>query len=474
MQWRGALAWAVGCGASCLSGCESYPQVVSHPLATAPEWSTRVGGDGLQVPRAIAPSDDGVIVAGVYAEDFSIGERRFDNRGGLDGVVASLGPAGELRWARELSSADFDDSLTALANTPDGGVYVGGQAGPGAAFGDSRLDAEGDVPSTATAIVAKLDAKGEVRWHLAARGAGSHSVTSIAVTARGDVYFSGLFSGELDWGTGVLTSEGPSDAFLARATGDGEIQWLKALTGDDVQFVSGLAVGDDGEVTAIGGYFMQLSVAGRTFPNNPLADVTPFVAHFDARGKLAWLQSELLAPEVNHVGQEHHQTHKQIGVTHTTLAVAPNGEVTAVVAYGNTFGQSSHDFEATVARNLTATRLDARGDVQMQGTLTTPDAMLFLGSVVADDAGAELAVSWTGTLPSLGQGGELASEGRRSLAVLGFAPDGSFSPRAAYSVPATSLTGEAAVRTSDGSLAVAVSWRDLQTFDRDIFLARFR
>jgi hypothetical protein len=468
-------AWAAGVVAlGVTAGCE--PRAALGPSAgidSSPEWVAQVTADGFQAPLAVASVDDTVVMGGIYSADFAVSDRTIRSTGGLDGVVAAFGPGGELRWSRELAGPEGDDFIHALAGSPSGDLFVGGQATAGATFGDQPLTVEG----SGAALLAKLDVDGTVLWVTTGRGRGFHDVAEIAAAPDGGAYAAGTFRGPLDLGTGLLDSGTESDAFLARYTSAGELLWVKLFTGAGTQFVSALAVGPNGEVALIGGYGTELVIGGRTVPRNSIASWTPFAAQYAADGTLRWVQSSLVPPDINHLGHdgEHpHPEHAPIGMASAAIAVAPSGAVTAVVSYGNAFGLTGQDFEATQARNLTATQLSPNGRVLVQSSLTAPDAFLFLGTLVGEDDRAEVTVSWTGALPPLGDFGVLRSDGTRSLSVLDLNLDGTLVPRRIYTIPSIALTSEDTVRATDGSLLMAVSWRDLHTFDRDIFLARFR
>jgi hypothetical protein len=451
------------------AGCQEAPAT----LGSSPVWSAQLGGAGYQSPVAVTASADGVVMGGIYDERFTVADREVAGTGGLDGVVASFDAAGGLRWLRELAGPAGDDAIVALKSAPSGAVFVAGHASPGATFAGRTLTADGG----AAALLAKLTSAGDLAWAITGRGAGYQSATAVALGPDGDVYFAGDFTQDLDLGQGPATANTGADSFLARFTSDGDLRWVKTISGEGDQHIKQLVIGADGELTLIGYYTKQLAIEAHLLPRNAISDFTPFVARFHGDGSLGWLQTGLLPPAINHIGHEEGHSvdgHAAVSVQDLSVSVAPSGEVSAGVTYGNQFGQGDHDFEAAKVDNLTVTRMGANGGVLVRRTLNAPKAILILGQVVAHDDREQLALSWTGRLPALGASAPLDSDQHRSLALLDLLPDGRFVPKTVYSIDAVGLTSSGAERTDDGSILMAVSWRDMYTLDEDVFLARFR
>jgi hypothetical protein len=359
---------AAGCVA-CLFGAaacgDSTPS--RQPFESSPEWSAQLGGDGFQAPAAIAATDDGVVIGGVYAEELQLGDRRLIGAGGLEGVVAAFDQSGAVRWLHQLTGASGDDSIIALASAPSGDVFVAGQVSAGATFGGSTLAADGG----GAALLARVQASGEVAWVVTSRGAGFQAATAVAVAPDGAVYFAGDFSEDLDLGAGPIGTRSEGDAFVARFAPTGELEWVRAIAGVGPQHVEQLAVGPHGDATLVGHYVDELTIESVTEPRNQLTNYTPFVARFRPDGRLAWLQTRLLPPALDHFGHDaaHHAGHADVSVQDLRVAVAPSGAATVGITYGNAFGLASHDFEAALNDNVTVTAIGADGNVTRRSTL---------------------------------------------------------------------------------------------------------
>ena len=76
--------------------------------------------------------------------------------------------------------------------------------------------------------------------------------SNIAVDASGNVYVTGDFVGQADFGTFQLTSAGNADAFVTKLDTHGNFLWAKSWGSTSREFGSGLAVDGSGNVLAVG------------------------------------------------------------------------------------------------------------------------------------------------------------------------------------------------------------------------------
>jgi hypothetical protein len=104
----------------------------------------------------------------------------------------------------------------------------------------------GDTPVAGTAetngVVVKLDRDGAVKWVKTPTATGDVHVTAVTADLAGNVYVTGVFDGEVDWGGGVLTSAGDDDFFVAKLGKNGAFKWAKRFGGAERDWSSAIAV----------------------------------------------------------------------------------------------------------------------------------------------------------------------------------------------------------------------------------------
>jgi len=79
--------------------------------------------------------------------------------------------------------------------------------------------------------VAKLSPQGEWLWAVSVGGSGLDEVVDISVGSGMTPYITGHFSGQVDFGGTILTSEGETDIFIAKLDTNGNWLWAKRAGG---------------------------------------------------------------------------------------------------------------------------------------------------------------------------------------------------------------------------------------------------
>jgi hypothetical protein len=160
------------------------------------------GLDEIATSVATGASGD-VVLAG-----HTFGGVQGENQGSADAFIARYSAAGDLLWAAQLGSGDYD-AAEAVAIDDDGAVYVAGLTGgsvprgPGVIFGGRP-------------VLAKYSATGEPVWTVELEDAEMGAASTVAVDARGDVWISGRTAASF-----AAPNQGAFDSFVARFSADG-------------------------------------------------------------------------------------------------------------------------------------------------------------------------------------------------------------------------------------------------------------
>lgn len=248
-----------------------------------PAWSTGVGGTAVDVGRGIATAPDGSV--------YVVGD--------FEGT-ATFGAAGE-RTAAGKSDAVLvrvDAKGNVVAATPFGGANQergdavavdakGDVAFAGLFSADAKL---GDLATTANgsddAFVAMVDAKGQPRWVWTAGGAASDAASALVARPGGGWLVALSFTGDVTVGGVGLRSRGETDVALVALTADGDVAWVTQLGGDGEDLINRLAIDPAGGIYAIGGFKGTTDVGGGPLKSAGARDV--LVARFDPAGRHLW------------------------------------------------------------------------------------------------------------------------------------------------------------------------------------------
>ncbi len=193
------------------------------------EWLRSARGPGSD--RAYGLLVDGenrIYLTGATDKTTHFGETTVTSTGGSnnDFFLAQYDADGTLNWVRNAGSVGFDQGYD-LALLPDGQVVAAGWFHGTAYFGSDTLTTPGTGDSDVFVVRYSPEGVQTGTWQIG--GAGSARAYSIAADQFGNCYVAGLFSGELIAGNHTLLSRGNDDIFLARLSPGGEWLWVRQL-----------------------------------------------------------------------------------------------------------------------------------------------------------------------------------------------------------------------------------------------------
>src|SRR5947199_274383 len=148
---------------------------------------------------------------------------------------------------------------------------------------------DGAVCPPAAVFVSKYSPTGATVWSKCLGGVlGGGTGRAVAVDASGNVLVTGKFSGTVDFGTGALTSAGPSSIFVAKYSAAGAPVWSRAFGGGLNDVGNGVAVDRAGHVVIIGTASGTVSFGGGPITANGytivVAKFSPAGAHLRSKG----------------------------------------------------------------------------------------------------------------------------------------------------------------------------------------------
>jgi Secretion system C-terminal sorting domain/Beta-propeller repeat len=177
-------------------------------------WAKKMGGLGFDEVNAIAVDANGIYTTGSFEYDGNFNTVDFNPDPNESYILNTDGPGdaifisklnldGSFAWAKKMGGLGFDTGLSIALDT-HGDVYTTG--------GLTSIDSGYDI------FISKLNKDGDYIWAKQIGNTAEDVGTSIAV-ANGNVYTTGRFQGNVDFGAGTsLISAGNEDIFIAKYT----------------------------------------------------------------------------------------------------------------------------------------------------------------------------------------------------------------------------------------------------------------
>ncbi|KFE61073.1 hypothetical protein [Hyalangium minutum] len=332
-----------------LCGCSTAPKYLSPPPGLP--WRVELGGSGSSQISGLATQDGDLFAIGSFEGETFLRDQRLLSAGGQDVFVARLGPDTRVRWVRrwggsgddlgQAIEAGADGSLLVTGNLTGAADLEGARTGAGGpdcfvaklkgadgqvqwvrrfggaggsdcrsaaydsagdVFVTGRFDGEVDLgfgPRTSAGLndlfLVKLSGQdGTPRWAQVFGGAGDDIGRDVAVAPSGTLLLTGHFSsnaapaaGAVDFGAGLLTSAGDSDAFLAAFSGDGRCLWSRAFGGPNFDMAKSVVPASDGTLFLTGLFQGEV----KPQPGEILFSAggfEGFISHLTERGEELW------------------------------------------------------------------------------------------------------------------------------------------------------------------------------------------
>ena len=247
-------------------------------------WHTFLGGTGLDLGSGIAVDELGNVYATGQSDATWGDSPKRPYTSDSDAFVAKLNSDGELQWHAFLGGDDLDRG-DGIAVDGSGNVHVTGRSH--ATWGTPmRAYTPGWLPSSPDAFAAKLDGDGELLWNTFLGGNNGDEGWGIVVDATGSVYVTGI--GQPNWGDApnpVRAHTAGNDAFAAKLSSSGVLQWYTFLGGNAFDYGRGIAIDGSSNVYVTG-------VSEDTWGDDPVrahaGGWDAFAAKLNISGELMW------------------------------------------------------------------------------------------------------------------------------------------------------------------------------------------
>ena len=253
-------------------------------------WSQRFGAPGgngdFGFGVAVDPSGN-VVVTGLFENTVDFGGGPLVSAGGSDIFLAKFDAAGNHLWSQRFGGTEslyfptdkpFDVAIDGAGNVLVTGFFVGPVdfgGGPITSFGR-------DI------FLAKFDAAGNHLWSQGFGDAtGGGRGDGVAIDGAGNVFVTGAFEGQMDFGGGPLTAVS-SDFFLAKYDEDGNHLWSQNFSSTDLDQGFDVAIDGAGNVLVTGQFCGTMDFGGG--PLVSAGESSIFLAKYDAAGNYLWSQ----------------------------------------------------------------------------------------------------------------------------------------------------------------------------------------
>lgn len=264
------------------------------------EWVHQIGGTGNDEGYSICSDANGnTYTTGGFQDvvdfDPGAGVSNLTSAGVNDFFIQKIDATGNFVWAKRIGGSD-DDGATTIQIDASGNLYLTGSFQGTVDFdpgvGVTNLSALG----ASDIFILKLNSSGDLQWVRQIGGVNDVLIGDLTLDGNGNIYTTGSFDGTVDFdpeaGTSNLSSAALYDIFIQKLNSDGNLVWVKQITGDSSGNGQSISTDADGNVYSTG-YFQG------TFdfdPNAGTSNLTSlglsdiYVHKLDESGNFIWIK----------------------------------------------------------------------------------------------------------------------------------------------------------------------------------------
>ncbi len=249
-------------------------------------WSKQFTNSRDQYSLGIATDAAGnIFLIGSFKNPLDFGGGDLISAGNWDVFLVKLDPGGDHVWSKRFGGANYESGSSVTINAA-GNLVIAGEFALTLDMNGSTLTSAGlgDI------FVAELDPNGDHLWSARFGDATDQQSPNLALDGMGNLLLAGMFYNQLDFGGGVLATEGDidADAYVAKLDPTGNHLWSKSYgeVGDDEQLFSSVKSDAAGNVVMVGSGFEEVDFGGGPLPSGGSRDV--FLVKLDPNGDHLW------------------------------------------------------------------------------------------------------------------------------------------------------------------------------------------
>jgi photosystem II stability/assembly factor-like uncharacterized protein len=270
------------------NGCSTFSDSIYIDVVDW-EWTRNVGTYAV-VNSLITDASGNVYITGRYGNNpVTFGNITLTNDNYWNVFLVKYDAMGNVIWAKN-SEGGPNSAGNGICADANGNVYITG----------SGSGTFGTVTVNADFFIVKYDSNGNAIWGADASATLGAGAAAIDVDASGNLYVTGSFYSNIDFGNGVtlphISFSGHPDYFIAKYNSSGSVIWARGATtinATKTNWGSSVSTDASGNIYVAGNYESQsITLGGYTLTNSSTQDSTDiFLVKYDGSGNVIWAET---------------------------------------------------------------------------------------------------------------------------------------------------------------------------------------
>nr|MCS5536978.1 SBBP repeat-containing protein [Candidatus Poseidoniaceae archaeon] len=302
------------------------------------DWAVKIGGTSTDRTYGLAVDSSGnAFVTGNFYGTCHFYDKNGQSSGNLssagsaDLYVAKLKPSGDWDWFAHIGSSNYSDGGNDIVLDNYGDAYLTGYIGNEAEFADSEgnnWDGTATTEGGTDAFVAKIDSTGSWKWIQIGGSSANDAGVRLDVGSNGTVVVGGYYQGEATFGSTTLSHWQYKEAFVAKVHSNGWV-FAKGGTGNGDNTVRSVKFDSNGDIYYLTQFYSNLTMSSGFSSSNAQSTVVGKIS--GSTNLYVW-----------------HNVSSSSGVLNgINMALSPDGNLTVVGEYSGSASFAGQQFTRT-------------------------------------------------------------------------------------------------------------------------------
>lgn len=255
------------------------------------QWLMLLDKDNSNELIRLAISRQGdIYITGSFTKSIQIGTVNLKTTQSRSPFVLKLTPQGKALWG---VTAQTEGVGTGLALSKQGFLAWSGTYKNQWLMGNMKLNSQAQ-PDTkgnlgTNGFLTLFNPQKIAQWSVSLPSKDTSTFTQISLDSQNNIYATGSFQGSLYTGASTFQGKGKSDAFVAKYTPQGSLEWLRIIGGPDADSGQGITLDHNQNVYVSGSFSTRISLGSKTLTSVGQQDA--FVTKLDPKGQYQWSHS---------------------------------------------------------------------------------------------------------------------------------------------------------------------------------------
>lgn len=251
-------------------------------------WVKKLGG----YARSFSIDEaNNIFIAASFSGSVKVENTSITSTGNDDIWFGKFNSNGNLSWIRKIYGSNGDETPISIAISHDNKILLNGRINGVCNFEGGGVISNSGGSSNEDMFLVKYDTSGAFMWsrQFSASISEESASNSLTVNSSGEIILTGIFSGNLNIGSSLISATGLTDAFVAKLSSDASTTiWLNQIGTPSADGAFSVGVDNSKNVFVTGFYGDSLTMNNVLVPKPSTSGA--YVAKYNNSGDFQWIK----------------------------------------------------------------------------------------------------------------------------------------------------------------------------------------